>query len=132
MTPTTYGYRIMDVGDKAKGTNGWFESINFNFERLDGHDHDGVNSALLSFASFSPFTGTILAAGWTVSGSGYKQTVTVPAGVTEINNYNVKFIFTAPSGVVGEIAYLDYKRISATTFDVYCNDNTAAFTVLYR
>lgn len=132
MHVTTYGYQIPDTGDAAKGTSGWFAAIVANFNRLDTHNHDGNNSALLTVGGFSPYTNAIAAAGWGSSGSGYKQTVTVPAGVTDINNYNVKFVFTAPSGVVGQLAYLNYKRITATTFDVYCNDNTAAFTAIYR
>lgn len=132
MDITTYGYRQVETGDKAKGTNGWFASIVFDINRLDGHNHDGNNSALLTFANFTPYSNTILAAGWAVDGAGYKQTISTPAGITEVNDYNMKFIFTAPGGVVGQVAYLGYKRLSATTYEVYCNDITAAFTVLYR
>lgn len=132
MHVTTYGYQIPDTGDPAKGATGWMQAVTANFNRLDGHNHDGNNSVLLSLSSFAPFSNTIAAAGWGASGAGFKQTVTVPAGVTEINNYNVKFIFTAPSGVLGQTAYLGYKRLTATTYEVYCNDNTAALTALYR
>lgn len=132
MTTTTYGYRLPEAGDRAKGASGWYASMEFNISRLDTHDHDGVDSAALPMSNIAPYTGTITAVGWSVDGGGYKQTITVPAGVTEINNYNVKFIFTAPAGKVGEIADLGYKRLTATTYEVYCNDNTAAFTALYR
>lgn len=132
MTLTTYGYRMPESGDKAKGTSGWFASYEFNVTRWDGHNHDGANSALLTFASISPFTGTILAANWVVDGAGYKQTITVPAGVTEINNYNVKFIASAGTAPVGTTLYLGYKRVTATTYEVYCNDVTTACTALYR
>lgn len=132
MTTTTYGYRLPQQGDRAKGASGWMASLAFNISRYDGHSHNGVDSAALSMASIAPYTGTILAAGWNVDGAGYSQTITVPAGVTEINSYNVKFIFTAPAGLVGENAYLRYDRLTATTYKVYCNDNTAAFTALYR
>lgn len=132
MHVTTYGYQIPDTGDPAKGATGWYAAIVFDFNRLDAHNHDGNNSALLTVGNFAPYTGTILAAGWGSSGTGYKQTITVPAGITEINNYNLKFIFTAPAGMVGQGAYLGWKRLTATTYEVYCNDNTAAFTVVYR
>lgn len=69
---------------------------------------------------------------WVVDGVGYKQTITVPAGIDDINNYNAKFVFTAPAGNVGEMAYLEYEKVTATTYDVYCNDNTTAFSVVYR
>lgn len=132
MTTTTYGYRKPETGDRARGTNGWFESLEFNIDRFDSHNHDGSNSAALELSSFSPYSGTILAANWSADSGGYKQTITTPAGVDDINNYNVKFVFTAPAGKVGEMAYLGYKRLSATTYEVYCNDNTAAFTAYYR
>lgn len=134
MTTTTYGYRLPQAGDPAKGTSGWFQAYEFNVSRFDSHNHDGANSPLLFLSSLSPYTGTILAANWVLDGAGpgYKQTITVPAAITDVNSYNLKFIFTAPVAKVGQVAYLGYNRTSATTYDVFCNDNTAAFTVLYR
>lgn len=132
MQTTSYGYRKPETGDAAKGANGWYASIEFDIDRLNSHNHDGTNSAQLSLNAFSPFTNTILAANWTADGSSYKQTITVPVGIDDIDNYNVKFKFTAPVGKVGETAYLPYKRLSATTYEVYCNDNTAAFLAIYR
>lgn len=132
MTPSTYGYRILDTGDLAKGTNGWFASIVYNWLRMDFHNHDGNNSALLSISSFAPYTVAVPAASWSSTANGYKQTITAPAGLTEFNNYSVKFVFTAPAGLVGHEAYLGYVRTSATTMDIYCNDNTAAFTAVFR
>lgn len=132
MTLTTYGYKRPDDGDLAKGANGWFAQLVYNINRLDSHNHDGANSPSLTLGAFVPYTSAILAANWAVSGSGYKQTITVPAGVTEVNDYNMKFIFTAPAGKVGEVAYLNYDRLTSTTYDVYCSDNTAAFTAIYR
>lgn len=134
MTVTTYGYRLMQAGDLAKGTNGWFPTQEFNVSRLDGHSHNGVDSALLQLNSFAPYTTTILAAGWSLDGAGpgYVQTVTVPVGIAEVNNYMVKFVFTAPVGLIGQTAPLTYARQTATTYKLYCNDNTAAFTAVYR
>lgn len=132
MTTTTYGYRLPDSGDLSRGTNGWFESYEFNVSRFDSHDHDGVNSSVLSLVNFPVYSSSILAANWTADGVGYKQTITTPVAITEVNEHNLKFVFTAPGGQTGEIAYLGYDRLTATTFEVYCNDNTAAFTVYYR
>ena len=132
MHVTTYGYQIPDTGDKAKGTDGWMAAIVFNFNRLDDHNHDGINSALIPSSAFATYTSSILAANWVSNGSGYKQTITVPGDITEINNFTVKFVFTAPVGQVGQVAPLNYKRLTATTYEVYCSDNTAAFTAYYR
>ena len=132
MDLTTYGYRLPEAGDPAKTASGWFASMEFNINRLDEHDHDGANSSLLPMSSLTPYSQSVLAAAWTADTAGYKQTVTVPAGITEVNEYNLKFVFTAPAGMVGYTAYLGYKRLTATTYELYCNDNTAAFTVYYR
>lgn len=45
---TTYGYKVPDQGDKAKGALGWMQSLGDNINRYDGHNHDGVNSPLIS------------------------------------------------------------------------------------
>ena len=41
-TETQYGYKIPELEDKD-----FWDSYNFNFERLDGHTHDGVDSAFV-------------------------------------------------------------------------------------
>jgi hypothetical protein len=226
MQQSTYGYRIPETDDMAKGVDGWFSSIEFNWNRMDSHNHDGVNSASLSLNSISPYSNTIVAPqtfvyanvndstdritisshGWTQTqvdsstgipvvltlvdtitnlsdGTTYyvivvdsntiklatsianaqagtaidltkvadgeadntlnpwvvvtadvewKQTITVPAGVTAVNNYNLKFIASAPAGIANETVYANYKKITSTTYEVYTNDNTAGFTVTYK
>lgn len=133
MTTTTYGYRKPDTGDRAKGASGWMQALVFNIDRFDGHNHDGIDSPQLPMSSLTPYTQDVLASGWGSATDGlYSQDVTAPTGVTEINNYHVSFIFTAPAGKVGENAYLRYDRIAATTYRVYCNDVTAAFTAVFR
>jgi hypothetical protein len=132
MVTTSYGYRVPEAGDRAKGSLGWYESIEFDIERLNDHSHNGIDSAQLNVNSFSPFTATLAAADWVVSGSGYSQDASTPVGIDDISNFNVKFIMTAPAGMVGEVAYLGYDRLTATTYRVYCNDNTVALTVLFR
>lgn len=39
-TETQYGYKIPEVEDKD-----FFDSYNYNYNRLDTHTHDGVDSA---------------------------------------------------------------------------------------
>lgn len=132
MDTTSYGYRLPETGDTAKGTSGWYASIEFDIQRLNDHSHNGVDSVALSLSAFVPYSQSVTSGSWSASGGGYRQLVTVPAGIDDINNYNAKFIFTAPSGLVGEVAYLNYDRQSASTYYLYCNDNTAEFTVIYR
>jgi hypothetical protein len=64
--------------------------LNFDIIRLDGHTHDGINSSLLPLSSFPPYTVSAPAASWVLNSSGYSQVVTVPAGVTEFNLYELQ------------------------------------------
>lgn len=132
MRTTTYGYRVPETGDPAKGIGGWYESIEFDIDRLDQHNHDGTNSRQLSSSAIPTETVSILAAGWAVDGVSYKQTVTMPAAVPEINDVSVRFYQTAPAGEVGKNANLAFKRLTATTVEVYCSDNTAEFVMVLR
>lgn len=145
MALTTYGYLNPEIGDLSKGANGWMAQLNYDITRLDAHIHDGISSASLPMSNLTPYVhivsvGSVAIAtptlakcdAWLVDGAGYSKLITVPAGITDINNYNVKFIVITPAGDVGQTLYLGYVKTTATTFTVYCNDNTASFTALYR
>ena len=132
MRTTPYGYRVPQTGDPAKGTGGWYESVEFDIDRVDNHNHDGTNSRLLSAAAIPTETVDILAAGWVADGPSYKQTVTMPAAVPEVNEVSVRFYQTAPGAEVGKNANLSFKRLTATTVEVYCSDNTAEFVMVLR
>lgn len=45
----SYGYRLPDIQDKD-----FWNSYNFDIERLSTHDHDGINSAFLSAGHMNP------------------------------------------------------------------------------
>lgn len=132
MRTTTYGYRVPETGDPAKGIGGWYESVEFDVDRVDSHNHDGINSRLLSSTAIPTETVSVLAAGWVADGPAYKQTVTMPAAVSDINDFSVRFYHTAPVAEVGKNAQLAWKRVTATTVEVYCSDNTAEFVMVIR
>ncbi|NJM54546.1 MAG: hypothetical protein HC841_00240 [Verrucomicrobiae bacterium] len=132
METTPYGYRVPETGDAAKGIGGWYEAIEFDIERLDQHNHDGTNSRQLSSSAIPTSAVVIPAADWVVDGVGYKQTLTTPAAVPEINDVSVRFYQTAPVAEVGKNAQLSFTRLTATTVDVFCSDNTAAFVMVLR
>lgn len=132
MRTTPYGYRVPETGDPAKGTGGWYESVEFDIDRVDNHNHDGTNSRLLSPTAIPTSTVSILAAGWVADGPSYKQTVTMPGSVPEVNEVSVRFRQTAPAPEVGMNAQLAFKRLSPTAVEVYCSDNTAEFVMVLR
>ncbi len=139
MTPTTYGYKIPDMGDLSKPANGWMAANDFNWARISDHTHDGIDSPLLSSLVFASATVAAPLASWVanaggagIPAGGYKQTVTVPTGVTEINDFMVKFLISTAGVTQYEQVYLDYIRLSGTTFTIFSNDNTVSILCVFR
>lgn len=128
MTTLAYGLKRPQAGDRATGTSGWMTAIEDNFTRIDAHDHDGVDSALLSMSSITKYSSAISSASWVLVGGGtYSQLITVPASITDINTYFIKFINAAN----GYQLHLSWERVSAATYTVYINDNTISLTAYY-
>lgn len=128
-TTLSYGIVVPQTGDRGSV---WFPAIEDNLEQLNDHNHNGTNSALLSPSAFSitGFTSTIASGSWgAVSGKSglYEQTVTVPAAVTEVNNYDIHVYNSS-----GHRLDLTIERQSATTYKIYINDNTLTLTAVYR
>lgn len=140
MLTTTYGYLNPSDGDPSKGTlNGWMYAMNFNIERFDGHTHNGVDSPLLQIPNFAPYTVTAAAGSWLVNpgGSGlpltgYYQAVNLPTGLGELNNFTPKFLINTAGPRQFQPLQLFYTRVSATVFNLYCNDNSIDVLCVWR
>lgn len=120
MQTLSYGYKKPqnpDTGDI------WFPAMESNMQQLNDHAHNGVDSAFLAVSSQS-----VLAAAWgsDLGGGRYRQLLTVPTGMT----YAGCQIEVRRS--TGEVCYPTIERVSSTQFYLYTNDNTLAYTVLYR
>lgn len=125
METLSYGYFKPETGDKGSV---WFPAMEANMERLNDHNHDGTDSALLPPSSISKFSGSISSGSWSSAGGGnYSQDITVPAGISEINNYFIKFYVTS----TGYQLHLTWERLTATTYRVYINDNSLSLTAIY-
>lgn len=113
----------MSNGDLAST---WMPDIEDNFTRLSAHDHDGSDSALLPASSISKYSSTISSAGYTNDGNNnYSKTVTVPAAITEINNYLVQFYVTA----TGIRFFPTFTRASATSYTIVLSQQLAITAV---
>ncbi len=140
MDTTTYGYLNPTIGDKSKGSlNGWMYAMNFNIDRFDGHTHNGVDSPLLSIPNFSPYTVIAEAADWVVNSggtglpsTGFHQEVNLPTGLGELNNFTPKFLINTAGPRQFQPLQLFYTRISATVFDLYCNDDSIDVLCVWR
>lgn len=125
-TNLSFGYVVPDTGDLGSV---FFPILEDNIEQLAEHDHDGINSAQLSPASLSTtgFTSTITSGTWTNDGGGnFSKSVTAPAGVTEVNNFDIHFYNAS-----GNRLYLGFTRTSATTYTVLINEDITV-TAVYR
>ncbi len=128
-TTLSYGWIKPQTGDRGST---FFPQLEANIQKDNDHTHNGTNSAFLSPSAFSVtgFTSTIASGSWAaVSGKSglYEQTVTVPAAVTEVNNYDIHIYNSS-----GHRLDLTIERQSATTYKVYINDNSLTLTAVYK
>lgn len=124
MQTLTYGLKLPETGDQ--GTT-LFTALEDNISQLDAHDHDGVNSPLLTPQSMPGIEQEILAASWVAHGptGHYRQQVTVPAGF-DFDTVSISFRTDA-----GAIIYPTVEKVSATQYYVYTIDNTIDFNAVY-
>lgn len=108
----------------------WMPDVADNVQRTNDHNHDGVNSNTISPASISKFTTAILSGAWTPVGGQlgtFTQTVTVPAQISEINDFEVKFYITS----TGAVILPSWERATAGSFTVTVNDTSLDLTAVY-
>ncbi len=128
MLTLSYGYKKPETGDKG---NVFFPALEDNITLLNGHTHNGTDSALIPVTSLTKSTQSILAAAWVVtSGGRYRQEVTLPSGFTFAATV-MRFVING-GGADGEIIFPSLlKGSAANKYYVYVNDNTLALTALY-
>lgn len=122
----SYGYIQNQTGDR--GSVFW-PDLEFNIDRINGHDHNGVNSAALSSSSISNVLQSVTAVGWAaVAGQTgtYKQTIMAPAGIN-LQRHHPRLV----DPVTGNVLLLSTDILTTDTFDVYSNDNTLTLEVAY-
>jgi hypothetical protein len=127
--PTTLskGFKLPITGERD-----WYDTLEDNITQLNSHDHDGTDSEAISTKYLSKSTATLASGDWAAvaghSGT-YKQTVTVPSGYA-VNTMEAKFYVTA-GGQAGYEVHPTIRKASATTYDVFTNDNSVGYTVVY-
>lgn len=120
----SFGYVKPVSGDR--GAVFW-PALEDNIIQLNNHNHDGADSARLTTAATEVLTSSIASGSWVSQGNGtYKQTITLPATVSEFNKVMVNFKDSS-----GNYYHLKTARVTATTYDVYINDNSVSLTAVY-
>lgn len=122
MLTLSHGYKQFQDGVDAGSV--WFPSMELNIQKLNDHTHNGVDGAFLAIT-----TQAISVVNWsaaTVGGGLYQQTVTMPTGFL-YDTTDITFRLST-----GEIWYPTVVRVSSTSYQIFCNDNTLNATALYR
>lgn len=123
MTTLTYGLKRPQTRDTGSAL---FTALEDNITQLDGHTHNGTNSALLSTAAVAMVTQTIAAGSFVDQGGGrYRQTITLPGALT-LSVCTVMFKTS-----LGHLVQLTMELVSSTSYYVYTNDNSASYTAMY-
>ncbi len=108
------GYKKPETGDFG---DVWFPALEDNIDRVNSHNHDGVNSEKLESKDLEVTIDTILVGAFVDQGNGYyKATVTTPGGLL-IDNYSLTF----RDPTTKETIYPKFQKVTATTADVYIN-----------
>ena len=123
-TTLTYGLKRPTTGDTASTV---FPEMEDNITQIDGHTHNGVNSAPLTPASSPVSTQTIASGSWgaAVGDGEYRQTITI-SGSLNFDNINITFKNSS-----GHQVFLECEKVSTTQYYVYINDNTQTITAVY-
>lgn len=127
-TTTTYGYKKPQAGDRGQV---WCTDLEFNIDRLDAHNHDGINGPKIAPSALSKSTQDILAANWGADsgGSTFSQTISMPTGYTFADSL-LRFYINGGTDD-GHYIYPTVVRASVNSFTVTVNDNTLALKVTY-
>jgi hypothetical protein len=124
MNTLSYGFKQPETGDLGSV---WFPALEDDIEQLNDHTHNGTNSSKLATSATTSQTSTIASGSWSAtSGGTYKQTITLPAGLTW-GTFAATFILTTSGHVVHPVV----EKVSSTSYDVYTNDNSLGYTAIY-
>lgn len=125
MQTLSFGYLNPDSGDPGSL---FFPALNADIVQLNAHNHDGVNSAIISSFNVQGAQVVGAAVNWVLFAAGiYRQIITCPANFT-YDNTDKEFRLNA----TGHLIYPTVEKISSTTFYVYLNDNTQDVLVNFR
>lgn len=125
MNILAFGIPQPTTGDRGSV---FFPALEQVIQRLASHDHDGVNTALISGGSIQAATVSVPSGSWVLDTTGrYKQTVTFPAGRT-VDNSMIEVRDVASSQVV----YTAVVKVASNQVDVYTNDNTVNFELVLK
>lgn len=125
MLTLSFGYKKPQTNDKAAVV---FPALELNFQKLNDHTHDGINSARVPSASLQSTVVDVSAVGWGADlGNGiYTQSVNAPAGYS----YDLGTVEVRLSTM--ERIYPKITRVSAGQILIWSNNPAVAMKVFFN
>lgn len=101
-----------------------------NAQYQNDHQHSGADGSKAIPASYlTKATASLTAANWVASGNLYYQAVTLPGGYSfDTTNISCRI---GNGTADGDYFYPTIEKASASTFNIYVNDNTLDVDILY-
>ena len=123
MLTLSNGFKKPEINDKGPTV---FPALEGNIQQLNDHNHDGDNSEKLLSSSIDPLTATLVSGDWSLDADGiYKQTVSLPAA---LDYDKMSFEVRLPSG---HLVFPQIEKVGSGSYDIFTNDNSVGFTVIY-
>lgn len=117
------GYKLPETGDRS-----WWDDIAFDIVRVNGHEHDGVDSEKIKSFNLNKSATLISSTNWgsDIGGNTFEQTIALPAGYEfDTTNISIRLAST------GEIIYAKIIKDTDSSFIITVNDNTLELVALY-
>lgn len=118
-------FKKPQTGDKSSV---WMPAIEDNFQQLNDHTHNGIDSEKIPGSSVYAVSQVINPASWSLVSPGkYSQIITMPGTML----YDQHALAFKETGGNRRPVILAVERNSSNTFTVFTNDNALAVTVYY-
>jgi hypothetical protein len=127
-TTLSYGFVKPVTGDKGSV---FFPALEDNVQALNDHTHNGTNSAKITSASITAVTQAVASGSWSANGTGFRQTITIPTGLTSNGGTYDSFNILFRNAANGRQLFLQTEKVTATTYYLYINDNSIDVTAVY-
>ena len=113
MVVLSNGYKLPEDGDFG---DVWFPAIEDNIQRLNDHDHDGLNSNKLESKNIAATNVTVASGSFSAFGNGFRATVNMPTGLSFDD-----CIIVAKDPTTKDQIYLGVEKITISQYYLYTN-----------
>lgn len=113
MITLSNGYQLPQDGDLG---DIWFNALEANIQRLNGHSHNGIDSEKLDAGAVDALSSTINTGDFSLSGVEYTAQITLPSTM-QVDTTEISF----RDATTREPVYPRYEIFSVTQINVFVN-----------